>query len=137
MKVRRRLVVAAAAVTAAAALGACGGEDDFPNEPRPAAPLDLTANITDREVILGTSKIGAGLLNITIANQSKDTATPTFDGPTIVTGPEMPPGTVGSLKASFEEGDYEVTAGEESGARAATLEVGPDRPSSQNEVLLP
>ena len=137
MNVRRRLVVAAACVAAAFGLAACGGEDDFPNDPRPAAPLDLTANVTDREVVIGPSKIGAGLLNVTYSNQSDDPVSLTFDGPTVVTGPELPPGTVGSVKATFEEGDYEVSGGEESDARPAILTIGPNRPSSQNEVLLP
>jgi len=136
VKVRRRLVVAAAAAAASVALAACG-EEDFPNEPRPPAPIDLAANITDREVILGTEEVGAGLINVTVSNQSNEPAELTFDGPTLVNGPDLPPGTVGSVKANFEEGEYEVSGGEDAQAKPTILVVGPERPSSQNELLLP
>lgn len=132
----RRLLVGVLAAAASLALAACG-EEDFPNDPRPPSPIDLTANITDREVILGAEEIGAGIVNVTVTNQSKDPAMLTFDGPTIVNGPELPPNTVGSVKANFEEGEYEVTGGEEAPAVPSVLVVGPERESSQNDLLLP
>ena len=129
----------AAALAVAIAVSACG-EDDFENEPRPSAPIELTANVTDEQVSVSPSKgpaVGAGLATFTISNQSEDEVSLTLVGPTDELSDPIPPGGVGSLKAELSEGEYEVTGGEESDAREDRLLVGPDRPSSQNEVLLP
>jgi hypothetical protein len=126
----------AGAVVVALALGACG-EDDFDNEPRPAAPVERSVRIDDRKVVVSPRQVRAGLVNFTISNQSDDSATFTLIGPTDAASGEIPPGGVGSLKAQLEEGSYEAGAGDGSTALTSTLEVGPNRPSSQNELLLP
>jgi hypothetical protein len=137
MGARRRLVAALGAVAfAVVALAACG-EDDFENEPRPPAPVERSVRISDREVVVSPDQVGAGIVNFTISNQSDDPATFTLVGPTDATSSEIPPGGVGSLKAALEEGSYEAGAGDSSKAREGTLEVGPERPTSQNELLLP
>jgi hypothetical protein len=135
----RRLVVPAAVIAAALGVAACG-DDDHPNEPRPPSPIELTARINDRDVIVSPSKasaVGAGPATIVISNQSEDPAALTLEGPTDEVGPELPAGGVGQMKTVLEEGDYEVTAGTDSDARSSVLAVGPQRASSQNDLLLP
>lgn len=130
------LAVPVATLFAATTFVACG-EDDFPNEDRPPAPIEVTANVTDRKVIVSPSKVGAGPITVTASNQSKNPATLTFDGPSPATGTSIPAGGVGSMKANFETGDYEVSGGEESDAAPGKFTVGAQRPSSQNDLLLP
>ena len=141
MGVRRRLIAAlGAGATLALGLGGCGGEDDFENEPRPARPIELTAMVNDREVQVSPSQppeVGAGLATITISNQSGEPVALTLVGPTDEASDPIPPGSVGSMKIELAEGEYEVTGGEESDARESLLVVGPDRESSQNDLLLP
>ena len=127
----------AAAVAAAIGVSACGGEDDFENNLRPPSPVEITARVSDREIGISPSRIGGGPVNITISNQSDQTVVPTLEGPTDVIGKELPPGAVGEVMATLEEGQYEVSGGPESDAREDLLEVGPERASSQNELLLP
>jgi hypothetical protein len=139
MSVWRMLVVSGAALAAALGVAACG-DDDHPNEPRPPAPIELTARINDRDVIVSPSRaseVGAGPATIVISNQSEDPAELTLEGPTDDVGPELPAGGVGQMKTVLEEGDYEVTAGTDSDAQAGLLAVGPERPSSQNDLMLP
>jgi len=139
MGARSRLIVTAAALGAALALAACG-EDDFPNEQRPPSPIEITALINDREVKVSPStpeSVGAGLVTFTISNQSQDPATLVLEGPSDEASNEIPPGGTGSLKIELEEGDYLVSAGDGSNARESQLGVGPQRPSSQNELLNP
>lgn len=122
----------------ALSLGAgCGGRDDFENEPRQPAPIEITASIKDRKVEVSPSDIGAGVATFTIANLSGDPAQFTISGPTDAASYEIPPGATGNLKTTLAEGTYEVSAGEEAGPRSGQLEVGPERRSAQNEVLLP
>ena len=117
-------------------LSACG-EDDFPNEQRPPSPIELTAAIDEKSVSVSPGAIGAGLVNVTISNQTDEPTRLTLEGPTSETSGEIPPGATGAIKAALEEGDYEAAAGAEVDIKPATLEVGPTRPSSQNELLQP
>jgi hypothetical protein len=128
------------AATFALVLAACG-EDDFANEPRPPAPISVTAKVDSKRVVVSPKSFGAGLVDFTVSNQSDDPVRLTLVGPAPdanATSAEIPPdGGVGDLKAELVEGDYEVSAGDRSSARPASLTVGPERESSQNDLLLP
>ncbi|MQA73199.1 MAG: hypothetical protein GEU88_02410 [Solirubrobacterales bacterium] len=127
------------ALVASVAVAACGAED-FPNDPRPPAPIQLSALIKDRQVSLGPrSGVGAGLARITISNQTRDPVTLVLEGPRNNASDEIVPGGVGSMQVDLERGDYTVSAADEATAerRETTLRVGPERKSSQNELLLP
>jgi hypothetical protein len=136
---RRTGLLAAAGI---ALLGAAGcGSDDFVNDPRPAAPIELTAKIDDRKVVVSPTQIddepvGAGLATITIANLSDEDVSLTFDGPTERSTDPILPGGVTDFKLDLEEGDYTVAA-DSSDFAEAEFEVGPPRESAQNELLLP
>ena len=71
-------------VLAGAALlsGACG-EDDFPNDPRPASPVELTAAIDDRSVSVSPSSLGAGLVVLTGLEPNRRADAPHRGGPHI------------------------------------------------------
>jgi hypothetical protein len=129
------------ALTGAALLGlgasACGGDDSPASEPRPPAPIEITASIKDRAVDVSPSDVGAGMANFTISNQSGDSVRLTLSGPTEDSTGEIAPGMTANLKTNLEPGTYEVGAGEDARPRPDRLEVGPERPSSQNELLLP
>ncbi len=114
----------------------CGAED-FENEPRAAAPVELSALVTDDEVALGPDSVGAGLVDITVSNQSDEDVRLTLEGPSDEASQAIPAGGTGVLRAKLSEGAYEVSGGESSGAKTALLNVGPMRKSSQNELLLP
>jgi hypothetical protein len=131
-------VAPAVALVAAFALASCG-EDDFKNDPRPPAPIELTARIADDVVNVSphtASQVGAGLATITISNQSQDPAVLVLEGPTDDQSGEIVAGGTGDMKIALEEGDYTVSV-QDSSAREAKLEVGPERATSQNDLLLP
>jgi hypothetical protein len=125
-----------AALCASVLLAACGDED-FKNEPRPPSPIELSALINDKEVVVSPSDVGAGLVSITVSNQSGDPATLTLSGPNDIASNQILPGNTAQLKGELKEGDYEVSAGGDSTAQDDTLTVGSERPSSQNDLLLP
>ncbi len=124
----------------AVTLGAYGcGEDDFENEPRPPSPIELTAAIDKNNVSLAPSDPGAGLVVITISNQTEEATQLVLDGPgdTDASSGEIPPSGTGTIKATLEQGEYQALAGEDSTIEPAQLLVGPPRESSQNDLLLP
>ncbi len=135
MGAARRLIVPLAAGAAALAISACG-EDDFENNPRPPAPIELSALISDSAVrVSPANDVGAGPVTVTISNQSGDPARLVFDGPTDDSSDPVVAGGTGSMKFNLAEGDYTVSTGDE--GPSEQLSVGPERESSQNELLLP
>ncbi len=130
--------LAALAVPAAVAgllLAGCGGED-FKNKPRPPEPIEVSARVDSQRVQVAPTKFGAGIVNFTVANLSGTPVKFAVTGPTKGSTVEIQPGTPDYLKMKVTEGTYEATASKAK-IRPATIKVGPERPSSQNQVLLP
>lgn len=137
MRGRKHLAVIVGVAGSMVAFAACG-EEDFANEPRRAAPIEVTAKVDLEKVKVSPSEIGgAGLVNVTISNQSEDQVVLTFDGPVTKSSEPIEAGSVGSVEIDFKQGEYEVDAGPESAAKTQTISVGPPRDSAQNTLLLP
>jgi len=131
---RGRCAVAGLLVAAVSVAG-CGAEE-FPNDPRPPAPIELSGKIDDQRVTVVPSRVGAGLATFTITNQSGDDVQLDFRGPNRARTTEIPAGGVGALQFELETGEYTVepdvpTIG------PATMTVGAERPSARNDLLLP
>jgi hypothetical protein len=120
----------------AAAIAAGCGAESHPNDPPPPVPVTLSAKVDNRNVVVVPDALGAGLVQMTISNQSDDDVRLAFDGPTSARSPEIPAGGVGSVQFELETGDYTV---EPSVSTIASTEmaVGRPRPSSQNILQLP
>lgn len=122
-------------------VGAGCGAEDFPNDPRPAATIELSAQISPKNVQVsrnGTSRqaVGAGLANFTISNQTGSEVALTFVGPSEQrTAPIVPNGEA-NYKIDLVEGTY-IVATDDPTIKQAELRVGPERPSAQNDLLLP
>lgn len=130
------------AVLAAALLTGCGGGDDYANNPRPPAPINVTAAITDRGITVSPTEFGAGPVVFIIANQTDEATKVTLEsdtssGPGIkqTTSPITPNGTA-TLKVDMKTGDYEVSV-DGPDLDPASLTVGAERDSAQNELLQP
>jgi len=133
---RGRAVLAALATVAVLAVAGCG-RDDFENDPRPAVPAEITVKISDQDVVVSPAEFGAGLVNFTIANLTDDTAILTVEGPVLAETGEIPPNGNTILKAEMESGSYDVSVEGPDDVIPFLLEVGPDRPSGQDDLLLP
>jgi hypothetical protein len=126
----------------AAAISAGCGEDDFKNEPRPPVPIELTGVIQPDRVTVSPAKVGAGPILITISNQTDDPHTITIEGDALraEAGPVEPLDTA-TIQRTLTPGDYEVRAGSERAVlreiEPAALAIGPARPASNNDLMLP
>jgi hypothetical protein len=123
-------------IAAVPALVACGSED-FANNPRPAAGIDVGARIDSKKVVVSPDKFGAGLVNFTVANLSPSPVRFELRGPKDGSSAEIPPGAPGSLQINLPEGDYRATAGRGVRVQPATITVGRERASSKDKLLLP
>ena len=125
-------------------LAGCGDEGgDYANKPRPATPINVTAAVSDKEISISPKKFGAGPVVIIVSNQTGAEQRVTLQteelggsqpGMKRSTDPIAPRGT-GTLKADVREGSYALSVSD--GPKAATLEVGPDRKSAQDQLLQP
>lgn len=131
----RRSFAAALIAIGAVTVAGCGSED-FPNDPRPPSPVELSAKVDDGKVVFAPDEVGAGLAVVTISNQSRDDVKLDFNGPTKASTSEIVAGGVGTLKLNLEQGDYEIGSGVTSIA-SGTLTVGEERETAQNDLLLP
>jgi hypothetical protein len=144
---QRRMPPAALAAAVALGLGIAGcggGDDDFANDPRPAASITLSAAISPGRVTVSPARFGAGPVELIASNQTSISQRLTLRSSRVgrpgqalrqTTGP-INPGDTASLKADLAAGDYLVTA------RSATIDpariiVGPRRPGSRDELLQP
>jgi hypothetical protein len=133
-----RALAVLALVALSAVAGGCGGDDEARSEERPPVPINISINIDQRHITASPAKFGAGPLTLLIANQSGASQTITLDGPRLrrSVGPINPQDTA-TVRLRVEPGEYSVSAAESAGLREAKLVVGPERPSAQNDLLLP
>jgi hypothetical protein len=130
--------------TALVTLAGCGGGDDYANDPRPPAPINVTAAITDSKVSVSPQRFGAGPIVLIISNQSSSAQEVTFEtdelggsqpGRTFSTTPINPRGTA-TLKVEVRQGAWKLGT-KRGGIRAAAVLVGKLRKSAQDELLQP
>ncbi len=130
----RALVFAAALVTALAVAGC--GSSDFKNNPRPPVPAEVSVKIAKDGVVVSPKEFGAGLVNFTIANLTTEPGALAIHGPVNADSDEIPAASAETLKVDMKTGSYEASAsGIAKGPFSFT--VGAERPSGQNDLLLP
>lgn len=137
-----RLVATGAASIAAIALAACGSDESYKNDPRPAKTLVITAAILPDKVSVSPSQFGAGPISLTIANETDASQRISIvrqvngqEQANEQTGPINPHDTA-TLKAEVDEGDYVIRVEGDSIA-PARVAVGAPRESAQNDLLQP
>lgn len=134
----------AAVAVAVALLGAagCGNDKSYKNDPRPPKTIVISAAILPDKVSVAPTKFGAGPISLTVANETdasqRISIVRRVNGQSQAneqTGPINPHDTA-TLKADFDQGDYEIRA-EGDGIAPAKIRVGTERASAQNELLQP
>jgi hypothetical protein len=96
----------------------------------------VSARVDSQRVQVAPDRFGAGLVNFTVANLSGAAITFDVTGPTKGSTTQIQPGAPDYLRMNMKEGTYQVTASK-SKIKPATIKVGPERPSSQNNLLEP
>lgn len=142
---RRSSLAVAVAIGIVVPASGCGTEeDDYANDPRPPAPITVSARIGDDRVSVSPTKFGAGPVTIIVSNQTERAQELTLetdeiggDAPGIEqnSGP-INPGDTASLKADLRRGTYSIAV-DGAGIDGASLDVGDERESAQNELLQP
>jgi hypothetical protein len=129
-------------VAGAFLVAGCGSGSSFKNDPRPPTPVQLTGVVTDKRVTISPNRVGGGPVILIVSNQTQQAHTITLDGGgTIDTVGPIQPLDTAKLQQTLKPGTYTVKAGSPSATtheiKPGTLAVGPPRPSSSNQLLLP
>jgi hypothetical protein len=135
LRERGRALLFAVALVMALAVFGCG-QSDFKNDPRPPVPAEVSVKIARDGVGVSPHEFGAGLVNFTIANLATKPGTLAINGPVDAQTDEIPPAGTATLRVQMKTGSYEASV---SGlaARPFDFNVGPERASAQNQLLLP
>jgi len=133
------------ALVAGVLLSGCGSREQYANKPRPPAPINVTAAISEEEISVSPRSFGAGPIVLIVSNQSKAEQDVTFETAELggsqpglapqSTGKINPRGT-GTLKVDVREGTYEMSTDDPS-IKPVKIIVGAPRPSAQNDLLQP
>lgn len=132
------------ACAGALVLSSCGGGNNYENNLRPAAPINITAYVSSKSVSVSPAEFGAGPIVLIVTNQSDNSQDLTLETDQLAsstpgvkqsTGPISPRGT-GRLKVDVKGGSYTLHTGSDA-VQPAKLTVGAARPSAQNQVLQP
>jgi hypothetical protein len=135
LRERGRVLLFAAALVTALAVAGCG-RDDFKNDPRPPVPAEVSVKIAKDGVAVSPKEFGAGLVNFTIANLTTAPGTLAIHGPVDADSSEIPPAGTDMVKVDMKTGSYEASVSG-TAVRPFSFTVGPERPSGQNDLLLP
>jgi hypothetical protein len=132
---RGRALLVLAVPLAAIAVAGCG-RNDFKNDPAPPVPAEVTVKIAQDGVGIAPKAFGAGLVNFTIANLTDKTGSLAIHGPVSANSDSIAPAGTEILKVEMKTGSYEASV-DGIAVRPFNFTVGPERPSSQNDLLLP
>jgi hypothetical protein len=158
----REAIPAALGIAAVGLLGFGCGTESHPNEPRPPISVDVSVNITDRDISAQPSKVGVSgaaatplaqnevpgpqadrkaplVVVFTTSNTTATDTTLEIHGPggfERLSGPLVAMGT-NVFKVGLPNGHYTLEAADIPSAKPAPFFVGPERPSAQNDLLLP
>jgi hypothetical protein len=132
---RGRALLVAAALLGVLAVAGCGGSD-FKNDPGPPVPAVVSVKIAPDGVAVSPKEFGAGLVNFTVANLTNRSGSLAIHGPVDATSPDIAPGDADTVRVEMKSGTYEASV---NGLTVAPFgfTVGPERPSRQNQLLLP
>lgn len=131
----RALLLPATLLVVVVVVAGCG-RDDFNNDPRPPIPAEISVKIASDGVAVSPKEFGAGLANITVANLTNETGSLAIHGPVDATSAAVAPGDADTIKVDMKSGSYEASV-DGLAAKPFNFTVGPERPSGQNDLLLP
>lgn len=140
-------------------IAGCGAED-HPNDPRPPQAVEVTVSIDDTRLSVQPSEVGFGdsdqpmsqnrdqpqaelsssrplTVSFTVSNLTDHDTALQIEGPTSETSEIVIAQGTNGFKVDLPTGEYFIYADGVPGTPEASFSVGGDRPSSQNDLLLP
>ena len=144
LKATRKPILAVLALAALALVG-CGTKERTANELRPPLPIQLDASLMPKKISLSPNQIGGGPITLIVSNLTGSDQRVTF-GANSPSGSSdlridsqsatIAPNNTATMKADLTDGTYSLS-GEDDAIPASLLSVSGERPSAQNDLMLP
>lgn len=142
MTLRASLTATVMTATVLAMVG-CGSKEDYANDPRPPAPVNISAAISSDKITVSPGSFGAGPVTFLIANLTDDNQQVTVETRDLSnkagikqTSSVINPQGTATMKVDIKEGDYTVSVNHKD-VEPAEVKVGAERESSQDQLLQP
>jgi len=111
----------ACAAGVALVLAGCGSGKAYKNDPRPPAPINITAFVGPKRVSVSPASFGAGPIVVIVTNQSDTSQEVTFQNgggsctksTDVCQSALVGPGETGQLKLNVHSGAYQVKVGDD------------------------
>lgn len=130
---------------AAIILAGCGSNERPANELRPPAPIQLNASLMPKKISISPHQIGGGPITLIVSNLTGSDQRVTF-GSNSPSGTsdlridsqsaDIAPNNTALMKADLTDGTYSLSV-EDDAIPASLLSVSGERPSAQNDLMLP
>lgn len=130
-----RAAALALLLLAAISLGGCVDEE-YQNKPRPPVAKTLSAFVGEDQIAYSPKQFGAGPTRFVITNQTGVNQKVTVSTDRLERSVSIEPQQTSEFKMTIEPGYLSIDA-DKSAADAAELEIGPERPSAQNDLDQP
>jgi hypothetical protein len=123
----------------------CGTKERTANELRPPVPIQLDASLMPKKISLAPSQIGGGPVTLVVSNLTATEQRITFGANSPSGTSELridsqsatiAPNNTATMKAELSDGTYSLSVEGES-IPTAVLNVSGERPSAQNDLMLP
>ncbi len=144
LKATRKPILAVLALAALALVG-CGTKERTANELRPPLPIQLDASLMPKKISLSPNQIGGGPITLIVSNLTGSDQRVTF-GANSPSGSSdlridsqsatIAPNNTATMKADLTDGTYSLSV-EDDAIPASLLSVSGQRPSAQNDLMLP
>ena len=144
LKATRKPILAVLALAALALVG-CGTKERTANELRPPLPIQLDASLMPKKISLSPNQIGGGPITLIVSNLTGSDQRVTF-GTNSPSGSSdlridsqsatIAPNNTATMKADLTDGTYSLSV-EDDAIPASLLSVSGERPSAQNDLMLP
>jgi len=129
----------------AISLAGCGTKERTANELRPPVPIQLNASLMPKKILLSPNQIGGGPVTLIVSNLTATDQRITF-GSNSPSGTSdlrinsqsatIAPNNTALMKADLTDGTYTLSV-EGDTIPASLLSVSGQRPSAQNDLMLP
>lgn len=129
----------------ALAFAGCGTKERTANELRPPLPIQLDASLMPKKISLSPNQIGGGPITLIVSNLSGSDQRVTFGANSPSGSADLridsqsatiAPNNTATMKADLTDGIYSLSV-EDDAIPASLLSVSGERPSAQNDLMLP
>ncbi len=130
---------------AALVVAGCGAKERTANELRPPAPIQLNASLMPKRISISPTQIGGGPVTLIVSNLTSTEQRITFGANSPSGTSELridsqsatiAPNNTATMKADLTEGTYSLSVEGET-IPTSLLNVSGERPSAQNDLMLP